>query len=260
MNASLNNTPFTVDPALSECRSNDLPTIDVEEFRKVVHTRRAIRRFTEEEIPDAVIEDCLDLAMLAPNSCNLQPWEFYVVRTPELRKKIAHACLNQNAATTAPVLIPVIARSNTWNAACDETLRVWPDEKIPRLVETFYKRIAKIQYYQGPFSSFGLVKKAFYGAVGLFRPVPRGPYSQAEMKVWAVKSTALAAENLMLALRAHGYDSCPMEGMDEHRVRNLLKLPADATVVMVLAAGKRGERAIYHKRYRFDRERYIHRL
>ena len=246
--------------SLSERSAADLPAIDVEEFRKVVHTRRAIRRFTAEDIPDAVIEDCLDLAMLAPNSCNLQPWEFYVVRSPALRRQLAHACLDQNAATTAPVLIPIIARTNTWNEACDMTIKAWPEEKMPRIVETFYRRVAKFQYYQGPFGSFGLLKQAFYGAVGLFRPVPRGPYSPAEMKVWATKSTALAAENLMLALRAYGYDSCPMEGMDEVRVRKLLKLPGDASVVMVLAAGKRGERAIYHKRYRFDRERYIHRL
>lgn len=245
---------------LSELAGDQLPAIDVDEFRKVIHTRRAIRRFTREDVPAAVIEECLDLAMLAPNSCNLQPWHFYVVREPALRKKLAHACLNQNAATTAPVLIPVIARTNTWSEACDLTVQNWPAEKMPRIVETFYRRVAKIQYYQGPFGSFGALKKVFYGAVGLFRPVPRGPYSPAEMRLWAAKSTALAAENLMLALRAHGYDTCPMEGMDEVRVRKLLKLPADAFVVMVLAVGKRGERAIYHPRYRFDRERYITRL
>lgn len=248
------------DKPLSELSRDELPPIDVEEFRKVVHTRRAIRRFTDEPVPDAVLEDCLDLAMLAPNSCNLQPWDFYLVRDPALRRKLAHACLNQNAAKTAPVLIPVIARTNTWNEACNLTLQHWPDEKLPKLVADFYRYVAKVQYYQGPLGSFGLLKKLFYGTVGLFRPVPRGPYSPAEMRTWAVKSTALAAQNLMLALRAHGYDSCPMEGMDEVRVRKLLKLPADATVVMVLAAGRRGERAIYNSRYRFDRERYIHRL
>ena len=31
---------------------------------------------------------------------------------------------------------------------------------------------------------------------------------------------ALACENLMLALRAYGYDSCPMEGMDSKRIKN----------------------------------------
>lgn len=252
------NAPSSLDAAIQNAAYADLPDIDVEEFRKVVLTRRAIRRFQPDDIPPAVLDDCLDLAMLAPNSCNLQPWEFHVVRTPDLRRKLAHACLDQNAARTAPVLIVVVARTNTWNQACNQTLEVWPEEKIPKIVDGFYRRIAKIQYFQGPFSSFGLLKTAFYGAVGLFRPVPRGPYSNAEMKTWAVKSTALAAGTLMLALRAHGYDSCPMEGMDERRVARLLKLPRDATVPMVIAAGKRGERAIYHPRYRFDRRQFIH--
>ena len=39
-----------------------LPEIDIEEFRKVVRTRRSIRRFTDEPIPEAVLEDCLELA------------------------------------------------------------------------------------------------------------------------------------------------------------------------------------------------------
>lgn len=246
------------DAELSELTPDRLPAIDAGEFRKVVLTRRAIRRFAAEDLPQAVLDDCLDMALLAPNSCNLQPWEFHVVRTPALRARLAEACLSQNAATTAPVLVAVIARTATWNAHCDLTVAQWPTEKIPRIVETFYRRVAKIQYWQGPLGSFGLLKKAFYGAVGLFRPVPRGPCSPAEMKLWAQKSCALAAENFMLALRAHGYDSCPMEGLDEVRVKKLLALPRDASVVMVIACGRRGERAIYHPRYRFARERFVH--
>lgn len=259
MNNVLNNATDVAHSALSECQGDaDLPPIDINEFRKVVYTRRAIRRFRDEAVPEAVINDCLNLAMLSPNACNLQPWEFYVIRDPKLRKQMAHACLNQNAAATAPVLIPIVARTNTWRNGCDETLRIWPGDSVPPIVDKFYKRTAKVMYYQGPFSSFGIVKKVISGAVGLFRPVPRGPYSKTAMRTWAVKNTALAAQTMMLALRAHGYDSCPMEGMDENRVRKLLALPNDASVLMVLAAGKRAERAIYHQRYRFDSTRHIH--
>ena len=45
-----------------------------------IESRRAVRRFLPEAVPDAVIRDCLELAVLAPNSCNLQPWSFQVVR------------------------------------------------------------------------------------------------------------------------------------------------------------------------------------
>ena len=87
-------------------------------------------------------------------------------------------------------------------------LEQWPEEKLPGIVVKYYSRIAPIHYNQGPFGLLGAAKKATGLFVGLSRPVPSGPYSKSEMTVWATKSTALAAENLMLALRAHGYDSC----------------------------------------------------
>ena len=80
------------------------------------------------------------------------------------------------------------------------------------------------------------------------------------MKKFAVKSTALAAENMMLGFRAHGFDTCPMEGFDERRVRKLLKLPDDAIVTMILGVGRRAPNGIYHRRYRFPREEFVHYL
>ena len=80
------------------------------------------------------------------------------------------------------------------------------------------------------------------------------------MKIWATKSTALAAQNLMLALRAHGYDSCPMEGFDEHRVKKLINLSGKGLVTMVLAAGRRAENGVYNRQYRFDQRQMVHYL
>lgn len=236
------------------------PAIDVNEFRKVVESRRSVRRFTDEEVPPAVIDDCLDMAMLAPNSSNLQPWEFYVVRSPELKAKLAEACLGQNAATTANVLIPIIARTNTWKKNSLRNIEYWPEETMPKIVKTYYSKVAPIHYNQGPLGALGLAKKAAGLIAGLKRAVPRGPYSISEMKAWAVKSTALAAENMMLGFRAHGFDTCPMEGFDERRVRKLLKLPDDAIVTMILGVGRRAPNGIYHRRYRFPREEFVHYL
>ncbi|MDX1553193.1 MAG: nitroreductase family protein [Marinobacter sp.] len=242
--------------AKSEIAPN--PTLD--EFRKVVRSRRSVRRFTDEAVPEHVLDDCLELAMLAPNSSNLQPWEFFVVRTPELKSRLADACLGQNAAKTAPVLIVVVARTDTWREHSRMALEQWPEENLPGIVQKYYSKIAPLHYNQGPFGLFGVAKKAAGLFVGLTRPVPRGPYSPNEMKIWATKSTALAAENLMLALRAHGYDSCPMEGFDECRVRRLLKLPKNGLVTMVLAAGKRSEKGVYNRQYRFDKQELVHYL
>lgn len=234
-----------------------VPDIDVEEFRKVVISRRSVRRFDATPLPDAVLNDCIDMALLAPNSSNLQPWEFHVVKTPALKKQMAVACLNQNAARSAQVLVAIVARTKTWKEHCDLTLQHWPEETVPPIVDNYYRKLAKIHYTQGPFNLLGHVKRAFAAVAGLGRPMPRGPFSHADMKVWATKSVALGAENFMLALRAHGFDSCPMEGFDESRVRTMLGLSSDAFVVMIVGCGKRAPDGVYHPRIRFERERFV---
>lgn len=234
------------------------PAIDVEEFRKVVISRRSVRKFTDKPIPRAVLDDCLDMALLAPNSSNLQPWNFYVVRSPAKKAALVKACLSQNAASTAAELIVAVARTGTYLENARLNLARWPGTlPLPKLVRDYYARLVPLYYTQGPLNSLGLIKKGVARVAGQFKPIPRGPYSHAEMKVWAVKSTALACENLMLALRAHGFDSCAMEGFDEVRVRRLLRLPADASVVMVIGAGERAEDGIYYPQLRFERERFI---
>ena len=67
-------------------------------LRALIEQRRAVRRFTAEPVPDAVIRDCLELAVLAPNSCNLQPWNFQVIRDEQLLQRLRPVCMGQQAA------------------------------------------------------------------------------------------------------------------------------------------------------------------
>ena len=43
----------------------------------------------------------------------------------------------------------------------------------------------------------------------------------------------------MLAIKAAGFDSCPMEGLDPDKVRSLFGLPQEATVTMAVSVGQR---------------------
>ena len=217
----------------------------------IIRERRAVRSFSHEPVPDEVIEHCLELAMLAPNSCNLQPWEFIVIRQPETLKALHSICLHQKAAK-APVIIAVLARPDAWKTACPAIIRQWPQHPMPDPLKRFYSAVAPFQYNQGRFGIRGLLKRTFTWLSGLSKPVMRTPSSKADMNVWAVKSTALAAENLMLALQSHRYCSCPLEGFDEKRLKKLLNIAPGRIPVMLIAAGKPGERPIYNPRMRFD--------
>lgn len=226
-------------------------------FQYVVESRRSIRKFDGQPVPPEIVRACLRLAMLAPNSSNLQPWMFYWVRTPALRERLVPVCMGQQAARTAGELIAVVARTGTWRTHAREMLTAWPGGNPPKIARTYYETLAPIMYTQGIVGEVGLIKRAIFAAIGAFRPMLRGPASRADMRVWAVKSTALAAENLMLAFRAHGYDTCPMEGFDESRARRLLKIPRDGIITMILAAGKAAPGGIYQEQFRFPTERFI---
>lgn len=225
-------------------------------LRALIESRRAVRRFTGEAVPDEVIRDCLELAVLAPNSCNLQPWSFQVVRDPALLARLHPVCMSQNAAK-APLIIAVLARPDTWKQACADVVEHWPEAEVPARIRHFYAKTAPFQYNQGPLGLLGLFKRQLVRLAALRKPLMRKPNSKADMRIWAVKSTALAAENLMLAFQSHGYATCPMEGFDEVRLRQVLEIPREAIPIMLLAVGRQGEKGVYNPRLRFPLEQHV---
>ena len=68
---------------------------------------------------------------------------------------------------------------------------------------------------------------------------------------WVDKSVALAAAQFMLAIKAAGFDSCPMEGLDPDQVRALFDLSAEATVTMAISVGEGTPEGLYGPRLRF---------
>lgn len=228
----------------------ELPTIDSQAFFQVIETRRSIRQFTQDSIPAAQMAKIIDAGLKAPNSSNLQSWEFYWVKTPEKKSALGKACLGQPAATTAQELVVAVARTKTWKIRSTEMIEVLKKNQAPQAALKYYEKIVPLMYNNGPFGVLGPFKKMLFFCRGIFQPTPRGPASEHDMKVWAIKSCALACENMMLAARALGFDSCPMEGFDGSRVRKILNLPADAEIVMVLGFGKRGPGGLYGRQVR----------
>ena len=53
-----------------------------------------------------------------------------------------------------------------------------------------------------------------------------------------MRSCGMVAQTLMLAAKAMGYDSCPMDGFDFEAVGKLINLPEDHVIAMFVAIGK----------------------
>ena len=57
-------------------------------FLATIRSRRTIREFSPEPVPDAVIDLAIEAASLAPSGANMQPWKFVVVKDPTLKREI----------------------------------------------------------------------------------------------------------------------------------------------------------------------------
>lgn len=230
------------------------------DFFDAVTRRRSIRKFTDEAVPDSVVDKALDAAVWAPNSSNVQTWNFYWVKDPGKQVDLVTACLNQSAARTARHLVVVTANPGLWRRSLPH-LREWTaNANAPRPVRVYYEKLIPMTYRHGWLNVIGLFKWASFNVAGLFRPVPRGPAFRRDLEEVAIKSAALASENFVLAVAAQDYDTCMMEGFDEVRVRDVLKLSCRERVVMVIAVGKAATPGTWGPPFRIPRELVVHKV
>ena len=225
-----------------------------EVFHRVVDTRRSVREFLPDAVPGEVLDRCLDAALKAPSSSNLQHWEFIIIRDPELRAEADRICLDQKLLGSAPLLVAVVAHTRTWQRNSRHILATLEARGILRKSQQrYWGTLIPFIYRQDPLGVFGWIKRTTSRLASLFRPVPSFQ-SRGDVRVMAHKSTALAAATFMLALRAEGFDACPIEGFDPWRARKLLRLRAGAEVCMFLPIGRRTDKAVWWDRILVPRD------
>ncbi len=178
---------------------------------QAIKSRRSVKHYDDDyQISDEQVEELLSLAMLSPTAFNIQNWRFVVVKNKELRKKIRAAAWDQAQVTEASLLIVLCADLKAWDK---NPQRYW--HNADQQVQDFILP-AIDQYYRGKAS------------------VQRDE---------AMRSCGIAAQTLMLAAKAMGYDSCPMDGFDFEQVSELINLPEDHVVTMFVVIGKKIQEA-----------------
>lgn len=225
-----------------------------------INYRRSVRIYDADKPIDPLkVKECIVLASLAPNSSNMQLWEFHHITSEEIKEKIIPLCLGQNAAKTAQQFVVVTVRKDQWRKRQKANLNYVDSiygKDTPKKEQTNREKVARAYYgklipfaYTDFLGIFGLFKYLIVIISGFFRPMYREVRKQ-DIRVVAHKSAALAAENFMLSMAAIGYDTCPMEGTDTWRIKRLLNLPLGAEINMVISCGIRKPEGVYGERFR----------
>lgn len=185
--------------------TEDIPSFTSETF-DVIENRRSVKNFDDtHKFTDKEIEKLLSLAIMSPTSFNIQNWRFLIVKDPELRDKIKNVSWGQAQVKDASLLLILCADLKA-------------GEKDP---QRYWKNASKeIQDFIVP-----AIEKFYTGNNKLQRDE-------------ALRSIGIASQTLMLAAKSVGYDSCPMIGFDQQKVAELINLPKDYIIGMMLVIGK----------------------
>ena len=234
---------------------------------EAISYRRSVRIYDpKKNIDPTIVKKCLEQAALAPNSSNLQLWEFYHITSREMIEKLTPYCFHQNAAKTAQQLVVFVTRKDLWRQRAKANLAmidsIFPPkpkseqsrrEKVSR---AYYGKLIPFAYFDF-LGIFGWLKYLMVLITGIFKPIYR-EVRNSDMRIVAHKTCALAAENFMLSMAAEGYDTCPMEGSDTWRVKKALDLPLAAEINMIVSCGIRKPEGVYGERFRIPFEEVYH--
>ena len=174
--------------------------------KTAIRERRAIKHYDPEHVMTAAEEkELLELVLQSPTAFNLQHWRLVVVRDAGLRKQIRAVAWDQAQVTDASLLVILCANLDAWKEAPEQ---YW--KNAPQPVQDFLVPAIN-QYYEG-----------------------REQVQRDE----GMRSCGIAGQTLMLAAKAMGYDSCPMDGFDFDKVAELINLPENHLISFMVAIGK----------------------
>jgi nitroreductase len=205
--------------------------IDAAQIRAAVDwaitSRRSIRAFLPTPVPRAEIEAILAVASRAPSGTNTQPWKVHVL-TGEPKSRLSDAILGAYRD-------PAVAATHL------EEWDYYPREWVPPYVE----RRRKVGW--DLYGLFGITKgdrarmHAQHGRNYAFFDAPVGLVFTIDriMRQGSYLDYGMFLENVMVAARARGLDTCPQAAfMQFHRIiAEQLSLPPAETVVCGMSLG-----------------------
>lgn len=111
---------------------------------EAIQVRRSIRKFSPDDVPDALIKQVLEAARLAPSGSNRQPWCFMVVRDKALKGELCRICLGQRFIEEAPVVIVCFGNLERYSVEAKKSRR--QEMSDSGVLETLSGRWAEREY------------------------------------------------------------------------------------------------------------------
>ena len=184
------------------------------DFKDIVFNRRSVREFDENyKIPRDEMFQIIKESTEAPSSVNLQPWRFVVVESQEGKDKLR----------------PLIRFNQIQNDTSSAMIIIFGDMKCYEKTEEIYSRAVEKGFMPED------VKEQMVEAI---LPAYKGASIQKMNDIVKIDSS-LAAMQMLLVARAHGYETCVIGGFEENVIAEEFGLDKERYApVTIVAIGK----------------------
>ena len=169
------------------------------DFTGIVKGRYAVKKFDGKAVPQAKVDELLEMIRLAPSSFNLQPWKVKIVTDSATKEKLKEAAFGQEQI-----------------GSCSHLLIFCANTKITELVHELGVQMKKGHEKPDTLDPY----------IGMMKGFAEG-MSEEKKLAWAQRQVYLALGNALNGAKALGFDSCPMEGFNPAEVSKILNLPAN---------------------------------
>lgn len=177
---------------------------------QAIEERRATPSFDGKPIPPEDLRQILEAGLHAPSGYNMQPWRFIVVQSPEQKKRLRAASYNQAKVEEASAVIVACGDADGWRKDLDLMLQLGREGGMPESYAA-QARTSVSNFLSG--------------------------FTTEEMRAWLNKHVMIATTSMMLMAEVMGYDTAPMEGFEQDKVHEVLRLPMSYWVVALLGIG-----------------------
>jgi nitroreductase len=179
------------------------------DFRQIVMSRYATKKFDGKKIPEAKVAELLELVRFSPSALNLQPWKIRIVTDQEVKEQLRPAAFDQEQITS-----------------CSHLLVFCADPDYGSLIQ----RLGALLKKNGVPEE---MQKMITGMAQNFT----NPMSPDQKLAWSQAQTYLALGNALNGAKFLGFDSCPMGGFDPKEFSRILKIPPPLVPVMLCPIG-----------------------
>ncbi|MFZ0661563.1 MAG: nitroreductase family protein [Acidobacteriaceae bacterium] len=202
-----------------------MPNLLEKTLSQAISERRDTPSFDRVPIPDDDLKKILEAGLQAPSGGNMQPWRFIVVRTEEQKERLRKASLNQRKIEEASAVIVACGDADGWRKGdLEEMIRLGREGGMTE----------------------NYADQARTNIPGYLADHPN-------LTAWLYKQVVIAFTSMMLMAEVMGYDTASVEGFEEEKIREALKLPLSYHVVALLGLGHlRGDDKYYGGRFSME--------